>query len=155
MQLDMSIKSIISICTAWVLIQVNSTAQDLLWACPPQVWQAETKKRPNTSRPTNVNGGDMPRCSSGRSAIVWLSLVLCSLLHVTVCGRHCWCVSNNQLAKVQRFIELCMPEMDWKEWTIWTRQVTAFSRESHEEKRSKCSGLSGFPITLVAELTWG
>uniref|UniRef100_A0A1B8Y4E5 G-protein coupled receptors family 3 profile domain-containing protein n=1 Tax=Xenopus tropicalis TaxID=8364 RepID=A0A1B8Y4E5_XENTR len=60
MKLEVSIDSITSIWTALMVIQVNMTAQRLLFAWFPLVCHVETDQGPNTSRPTLVK--DMENC---------------------------------------------------------------------------------------------
>ncbi len=69
MQLAVFIDSMTSMCTARVLIHVKSIAHLLFSATPPLVRRVTTVHGPKTSNPTYVNGGDVLRCSGGRSAI--------------------------------------------------------------------------------------
>lgn len=56
-QLDKSIDSITSMCTAPELKQLNLMAHLLLSACPPLVRRVVTDQGPNTSSPTYLKGG--------------------------------------------------------------------------------------------------
>lgn len=74
MQLDVSIDSMTSMCTALELMQQNMMAHRLLSACPPLVRLLVTDQGPNTSSPTYVKGGQTFRRSGGRFDVLFFQL---------------------------------------------------------------------------------